>query len=407
MLVVGILLARILGPTEYGHYAYAFACMSALLVFADLGVSQYSLRQVARLQAQDERSNLIKHVQMGMVLVLTCSLLLSFVASAFLSTLGVSTQIQVLLIMLVLLPLAVLIRYFCYILRGVDRVLWGQSLDQVAVPILVLLGLLVLWQYQSHLTAIDAMWVQVVAALAIVLVGFFSLKKFLLGGEKSFSLSDVIRLVPLAVPFGLLAGIGIVNGQIDILMLGLFTSPDQVGLYRIAVLGAALVGFGLQAANVVLPTLFTQLQTQDDQEALQALVTLSARVILLTALPVAVMFWWFGDDILGLLFGEAYLPAYGALAILATGELIGASMGSLGFLLYMSGEETPALKVLAGTAVINVLLNLVLIPLYGMAGAAVATAIGQGLRVVLLYLLVVRKLQLSPSPFRLNKERAR
>ena len=203
-----------------------------------------------------------------------------------------------------------------------------------------------------------------------------------------------------SAPFALIGGVGILNSQVDILMLGYFVEAEEIGLYRVAILGSALVGFGLQAANVVLPTLFSRLQALGDQVQLQRLVTLSARLILLSALPIAAVLWLVGDWLATLVFGKEFAESYAPMAVLAVGELVGASMGSMGFLLYMSGEEKPALRILAITAGVNVVLNVLLIPAFGMVGAAIATAIGQGLRLMLLYQLVVKRLALSPWPFK-------
>ena len=128
--------------------------------------------------------------------------------------------------------------------------------------------------------------------------------------------------------------------------------------------------------------------------------TISARLILFAAIPVAGVLILFGDTLAVLVFGEAFTASYGPMVILVVGELVGASFGSIGFLLYMSNKEQIALRVLAGCALVNVILNAIMIPLFGMLGAAIATAIGQGLRVILLYRIVVTDLKLFPSPFR-------
>ena len=334
----------------------------------------------------------------GASAVLLMSLLVSLVGSSVLHVLPATAQSGVMAIVLMLLPAVVLVRYSAYAMRGLGAITTGQIMEQILIPGLVLVGILAIYLSGTAMLAVAAAQVQLVVALIGCGVGLGLLIRKV--GLIKPVRTGVLQVIAAAIPFGLLAGINVLNGQIDILMLGYFAHADQVGMYRIAVLGAALVGFGLQAANVVLPTLFARLQARNDQAQLQALVTLSAQLILACALPVALVFWLWGAQLVSWVFGVAYVDAYLPLAILALGELVGASLGSMGFLLYMSGEERRALTVLMATALLNVLLNLILIPLYGLAGAAIATACGQAVRLVLLYWLVVRHLGLSPLPFR-------
>ena len=396
MLAVGALLARLLGVTGYGVYAFAMACMTVLVLFADVGVAQLTLRNTAAAMGRENRAEAAGSIVTGGLITSVLALVVCLLALGVTYNLQFE-QSQAVLIMLFALPMAALLKFGCHSLRGLGQVALGQALERLVVPLFALTGLAaVLWLSEGPQSPQVALWVQFAAFSGGVLIAAFSVVQFLRRGELArVAWRPYFRA---ALPFALLGGVGILNTQIDILMLGVLSDSDQVGLYRVAVLGAALVAFGLQAANVVLPTLFARLQAQDDQAQLQSLVTLSSRLILLGALPDAVVLWAFGVFLITLVFGGEFAPAYEPMAVLVAGELMGASLGSMGFLLSMSGKESQALRVLMVCAVFNVLLNLILIPLFGMMGAAAATAIGQVLRLVLLYRLVTSALQLSPSP---------
>ena len=401
MLGVGILLARYLGTSGYGTYAYAMAVLTVLLIFADLGIAQYTLRNVAG----SVKSNILADQQIavryGLQTTLLFALILSGIGLIFLSIFAVENTTALALV-LILLPISAGFKFATYALRGMGKITLGQSLERLALPTIVFFSLWAMFSVVEWQTPINAIYIQVFAySLVLLLATGYLLKQLQIPWHNLRLVSaSPFSLARQSLPFALIGMVGILNTQIDILMLGWFTNPDQVGLYRVASLASVLVAFGLQAANVALPTLFARLQANQDQQQLQRLVTISARLILFAAIPVAGVLILFGDTLAGLVFGEAFTASYGPMVILVVGELVGASFGSIGFLLYMSNKEQIALRVLAGCALVNVILNAIMIPLFGMLGAAIATAIGQGLRVILLYRIVVTDLKLFPSPFR-------
>ena len=118
-----------------------------------------------------------------------------------------------------------------------------------------------------------------------------------------------------------------------------------------------------------------RLYTKGDIQALQALVTSSARFILVLAVSAALIFIVFGSWILGAAFGPEYAKGYTILVVLVVGQLANAVFGSVVLLLNMGGHEKDTLIGVALAACANVALNLLLMPHYGGLGAAFATSI--------------------------------
>jgi O-antigen/teichoic acid export membrane protein len=82
-----------------------------------------------------------------------------------------------------------------------------------------------------------------------------------------------------------------------------------------------------------------------------------------------------GDFLIEFCFGSSYKSGTTALAILAFGQLINASFGSVGSLLNMTGNENDTLKGMVIAVVVNMVLNILLIPHFGIEGAAFSTVI--------------------------------
>jgi O-antigen/teichoic acid export membrane protein len=201
------------------------------------------------------------------------------------------------------------------------------------------------------------------------------------------------------MPFTLLVAASTLNAQIGILLLGWFSADDQVAAMQVAERGAMLVVLSLAVVNLVIGPHISQVHKTGDRVQIQDLSRYSARMAMLVALPIALPLIFFGAPILTLVFGEEYAEiATLPLAILAIAQVINVTFGSVGTLLTMSGFERDALLGQVVALVVNVIAAVSLIPIMGVVGAAIATAIGLVCWNFALGLLVMRRLKIRPGP---------
>lgn len=197
----------------------------------------------------------------------------------------------------------------------------------------------------------------------------------------------------------LLAGMGILFGQAGTLILGALKGAGVVGIYSVADKGAELLAFVLVAQNAAFSSTAASLYAAGDLETLQRLATRIARLTLLASLPLAILFIGFGHWFLLYSYGTQFTQAQKALAILATGQLVNVGMGLNSVLLMMTGHERDSARAVAVSAVVALLLNFVLIPIWGMLGAAISTAIGVVLINILATLALYRKTGIDSTVF--------
>lgn len=114
-----------------------------------------------------------------------------------------------------------------------------------------------------------------------------------------------------ALPMAVTAGMQLVNGKIDLLILGWLVSAEGVGLYRVAFQAATITALGLQTLNMVLSPHFAHLYASGEMARLQRVITLGARMAFALALPVTAVLMVSGDSILVFIFGEAFRRADG------------------------------------------------------------------------------------------------
>ena len=374
---VAVTLTRMLGPAGYGIYAFALAVLMIVALPAQVGLPQLVVRETARAQADADWG-----VMRGLwrwsnkVVALFSGLALAGVF-AVVWRLGMSPRLETLAIGAALIPLIALGNLRAASLRGLRRVVLGQLPESVIRPSVLLAilfiasGLGLDARFSSPQAAMSA---YAAAAVTAFMAGAAMLHRFrpaeVAAARPRTTPTEWRRAV---LPLAMIAGLQLVNNQADIIVLGLFRSDEEVGVYRAVFQMALLVVFGLQAMNQMLQPHFARLYRQGDTDRLQKLVRWSSRAIIILALQPVLAFVFFGGSILELFFGTPFRSGALALAILAVGQGFKAAMGASISLLSMTGNEKVASRLGLPAVVVNLLLNLLLVPIWGGAGAALAT----------------------------------
>jgi O-antigen/teichoic acid export membrane protein len=400
---LAVLLARALGPSGYGLYAFVFALVSLMAIPVELGLPHLVVRETARAHAR-EQWGLMRGIWRWAALAAgSLAVLIALVVGALAWALAdrfSGVQLATFAWGLLLVPLIALGNLAGAALRGLQHVIQGQLSELVIRPaaFLLLVAGVLLWGPGS-LAADSAMALHAAAAACALAAG-----AALLARERPESVMrdpvpvyETRRWLHSALPLALVAGMHLVHQYTDLVMLGLLVDNDQVGIYRVAAQAAAVVAFGLNAMNMVVAPRFAHHHATGDTAALQWTATFSARVILMLTLPVVAALALLGEPVIRLVFGPDYSSGYAALAILAVGQLGNAIFGSVAFLLNMTGHERDTARGLAVAVAVNVVLNLLLIPLLGLEGAALATTTTLVLWNVLLWRAVRRRLGIDST----------
>lgn len=299
-----------------------------------------------------------------------------------------------------LLPLLALGALRGAALRGLRQVLLGQIPELLVKPGLLvgLLGAAYLTKDQAVFTPSWAMGMNLMAAgVAFVIGAWWLWRRLPKPVKQSRPAYERGAWARSALPICLTGGMAIINNQAGMILLGLLRTAEEVGVYRTAVVGASLVAFALTAINPVLAPTFSRLYAQGDLTRLQRIVTLSARIMLLASLPIALALIVWGKPLLGAVFGAEFMQGHVALAILCIGQLFNVGMGSVGLLLTMTGHEQDIARGIAVATLVNIILNAMLIPFVGIEGAALANMASMITSNILLAVWVKRKLGIGST----------
>jgi O-antigen/teichoic acid export membrane protein len=163
-------------------------------------------------------------------------------------------------------------------------------------------------------------------------------------------------------------------GSIDTpnVALGLTTNSSEVGIYHTAFKLSMFAAVALMSVNSIASPKFAEMFGKNDMDGLKKVVRQSTKMIFWTSIPIATIFFIFPEFFLGF-FGEEFKIGVTAFIFLSCGRLISSFSGSVGNILQMTGNQNIYALILSFGAILNVVLNLILIPKYGINGAAIAS----------------------------------
>lgn len=404
--LIAVVLARALGATEFGMYSLAMAWAGLLTVPALVGMENLSVRHTAAYSAQQRWSHLRGLLRRAFQIVTVISLSLTLVSGAAALALS-GPQGVVLLVGLLMIPPAALMRIAQAALRGLGHIGEGFVPELAITPSVVLLLIGGSVVAGLALTALAAVTIHLVAGLLALAVAVVLLWRRIPEPVRAAQSIYLTReWLTAAMPLLFIGGMQTVIRQTDVIMVAALIGVREAGIYAVATRGAQLISFVLYAVNAPLAPRFARLYALGDVAAMQRLATAGARVVLLITLPAAAAFIFAGDLFVGI-FGPEFLPAAPALAVLTVGQLVNAASGSVGSLLTMTGHERDAAFGFGLSAVLNIGLNLLLIPIWGPLGAAVATASSLVAWNVILSIAVYRRLRIDATALGLFRYTAR
>jgi O-antigen/teichoic acid export membrane protein len=251
--------------------------------------------------------------------------------------------------------------------------------------------LVALWFGADH-TAVTAMQ----AALAATYVTTLSqllrltlrLRRLYGTGPIRFEMGAWFRY---SLPLFLVDGIGFLLTNADVVVVGLYLPPDQVGIYYAAAKTIVLVQFVYFSIKAAAGPRFSAIMAEEDMTALAAFAGQTARWSFWPSLAVGLVALASGELLLSL-FGSAFTAGYWLMAILFCGILAKSMVGPGEVLLSMAGRQKLCVLLYSVTLLASIGLNIALIPRFGLTGAAMATASAMMIEAILLHIAVRRTL---------------
>ncbi|MEO1280775.1 MAG: lipopolysaccharide biosynthesis protein [Pseudomonadota bacterium] len=211
------------------------------------------------------------------------------------------------------------------------------------------------------------------------------------GDPADLQLTDFRHWLTLSAPLIVINACELILQNADVLIISATLSPTEVAIYFAAAKTMSLIMFVHYAVGSAVANRFSALRARGDEAELKAFVSDAVAWTFWPSLAAAVVILALGQPLLWL-FGPEFLIGYPVMLILVIGFLFRSAMGPAEFLLNMLGEQTRCAAALVATAAVNIVLNLLLVPTFGLLGAASATSISLAVAALLQYAVVRHRL---------------
>ena len=367
LLALSVFIARTLGDVAFGKYSFVVALTAIFAIFSDLGYNTLIVREVARDPAQADRY--LKNT-LGIRLVL--SLIIFTTIVILINATGYRADMKNLIYVFTIYALILSISdVFKMVFRASERMQYESAITIISNIVRVVLGVTVL------LRGYGLMGIALVFlfySLLDLLLSFMVCKtRFVRPGvalDSGFWKGTVI----IALPMGLVTILSLVYIRTDTIMLAIMEGVAVVGWYNAAynlVLGFTPIPHLFM--NAILP-LMSRLYVSSKDSLVRGYEK-AFTYLLISGLPIATGMSLLADEIIHLLYGEQFANSVIALEILAWDVLLIFICLPLGFMLVAINRQNRMAVIVGGCALLNVVLNLILIPGFSYIGAAIATLI--------------------------------
>jgi len=373
--LTSILLARTLGPDEFGRYVFAFSVISLAALPVGTALNQFIMRESARAFALDSPALIKGLIKRSFVWVPSIGLLVCVSLWCWVS--GRSDD-ATFVWGLPIIPLMALVALRTELLRGAGLILQSQWPDMVLRPLsfVVLTCGLMITSALTAVTALVAYGLALVITLCTVVWLFRSgiaTKKYR-ETQAEFDDGRWLRSMPWFMAISAIGAGSTLSGAI---ILGLVNADvSQVAAFQLGLSFSALVGLPLVIVNIVVGPQITQWWEAGDKDSCVALLSQMTRLAACVSLVGGAAVLYLPEIILGVFYGDAYEYGVKTLQVLVVSQMVNVAFGPVGLALTLSGFERQAFTGQLVGLMMSLSVTVMLVGEYGAAGAAVGAFAG-------------------------------
>jgi len=383
-MVLGFILIYIIsnkiGAEGVGIYNLFNQILIVFSITLGLGLNISVIRYVGQFNNKKDRPKMVLLYRHMITTIPILSILIGtilFVEAEFFATFFSEDESYSTLIELVaiVLPFYTINLISVEFIRGLKKLQLSELIRTVILPTVILTGVMFIWE--DSIKIIEIIYLFVAASVINFFISnstiFFHLRKITKVNTVKFSKKELLNtsypMMITGLSYALMA-------SLPIFFLSFYYEQHDVGVYSIAFKIAQIISLILVIVNTIAAPKFSEMFWSKNTGALQKLVSQSVRIMFWASLILSIVIWIGSGWILNV-FGETFIEGQWVLVILVLGQLINASTGSVGVLLNMSGNQKIFRNIIICSTILISLLCLILIPRYGIVGAAISFCINE------------------------------
>ena len=375
--IYAILLARLLQPALVGVYFMGFTIINFVMLASRLELQEGVLRFVASALKGNDRARakgfLLSAIKIGSVCGLAALVVMLALAQYISAVYRQPLLKNVLILFAVSLPFMAVLTILLSLFQATLRMKYYAFIKGLVQPIFNIALFVVVFMLGFGLGgAVFAYTLSVIMALAVLLV--IAKKKYTLFNADIKAQGQGKELLRFTLPITLSVLLHFVIQWSDTVILGYYRDMTEVGMYSIALRTAALVVILYVPVSVVFAPMAAELFAKKELSKLQSLFNLVTKWVAISTAPVLLIFILMPEEVLKL-FGHSFVRGSPALILLSLGQMFTIIAGPVYYVILMAGRSRIVFVNAAFICIANLAANFLLIPRYGLFGAAASNAI--------------------------------
>ena len=376
-----VMLARVLGASGTGTFYLGMTVLSIALVFGRLGLDNTVVRFTSIGAFSADWGSVKGVFRNSTLLALGASVLASFAMYALSGWLALDVfevpelESVIRWLALAVIPMS-LLAHHSSALKGLKRVGWAAIVQPQQGGVLVsalALGALLVLGSEMHVVGVSQIYLGATVLATAAAVGIWrTIAPQTVRAVANFPIRDLLQS---SIPLFWVTLAHLTTAWVPIAVLGIYGATSDVGVFSIAFRTAALTAFVLLAISSIAAPKFATLYAENRTEELQDVVSTTTMLMVVATLPILAVFFFAPEQVLSLFGDEFEAEGANVLRVLALGQFVNVATGSTIHLLMMAGRERLLRATMFAGAALCVVINFLLIPTWGLMGAAVATTI--------------------------------
>jgi O-antigen/teichoic acid export membrane protein len=371
-------LILVMTQVAFGRFSLLMSVASIAAMVVVLGHPQVVLRSVAAQIASGISHGIARIWRKSHIWIFAASGLMLVGFWVFGATSQDTALVGQLFWAVAILPVWALLKLNSSLLYGANQTTIAQFAETAIRPFCFFCFVLAVYLSANDLTVAQALCLNFLAftlAYGLVLIVNLRQKSFQLLHHLDKASNKNSGWFAASLIFSLVSATQLLILNVDLLIIGWMLGDEDVALYRVSIFVALAIGSVEEVASVITrPMVAIAYNSGKLPETLMRIRKLALVGAFLCGVSFS-LFWIFGEKFISLMFGEEYASAYIPALILIAGVTISALIGPIGIILNMINHENAHFRVALFSLLINFVLNIVLIPHYGITGAAIASFI--------------------------------
>ena len=390
------LITNIYGAEGMGIFALSQTILMIMVMLSVFGTDTASLKYSSQYFNNNDYSKLNSFYFSILKFVIVSSVFISIIIFFIKGELSVFFNKNLLNHSLFFISLSILPMSFINInsesLRGIGRYSLFTTFRYVLIPVFTIIFIYIYGNNNDLLIPIKAYAISICIISLLSFISLFKeIKFFKYFSNINSNLNDVIKYsFPVLISNSML----LLIQWIDIIILGYFETSNTVGIYSVIMKISLFSSVILFSINSIVASEFSKLYSLDKMDDLRVLIKKSSKIIFFITIPILILIVYFSKSILGY-FGFEFILANKTLHVLIAGQFVNILCGSVGYILMMTEKQNIFKNIMIFATCVNIILNIVLIPMYSINGAAIASSVSLILWNVISFSYIYRKYNIS------------